>query len=151
MEVDKDRLAKLLSMTSSDHDGEALAAIRKANQLLRANGTTWSDVLGTSELALEPPQPEAPRYAPRPAPVMPPQPPPGYQQLRRYRNALRREPFLPRVLGFPFWLFVEILALIFPRAYLNTRGGFIVSVFALGMVAGIAGWIWLGYYLLFIA
>ena len=148
MALDKDRLAKLLSMTSSDHDAEALAAIRKANDLLRLNRKTWFDVLDTSIPALEPPRAEAPRYAPRPS--GPPPPPPGYQPLRDYRDALRREPFLPRLLGFPFWLLIEIVAFAFPRKLLNTRGSFIAVVFALGMLTGIAAWIWLGYYLLFV-
>ena len=149
MELDKDRLAKLLSMTSSDHDAEALAAIRKANDLLRSNRKTWFDVLGTSIPALEPPRPEAPRYASRPP--GPPPLPPGHQRLRDYRDALRREPFLPRLLGFPFWLLVEMVAFVFPRALLNTRGSFVALVFALGMLAGIGAWVWLGYYLLFVA
>jgi hypothetical protein len=147
-ELDKERLAKLLSMTSSDHDAEALAAIRKANDLLRLNRKTWFDVLDTSIPALEPPRAEAPRYAPRPS--GPPPPPPGYQPLRDYRDALRREPFLPRLLGFPFWLLIEIVAFAFPRKLLNTRSSLIAVVFAVGMLAGIAAWIWLGYYLLFV-
>lgn len=149
MEFDKERLAKLLSMTSSDHDAEALAAIRKANALLRLSRKSWADVLGTGTPALEPLRPEAPRYAPRPP--SPPELPPGFQRLRDYRNALRHEPFLPRLLGFPFWLLIELAALVFPRALLNTRGSFIAIFFALGMLAGIGGWIWLGYYLLFMA
>jgi hypothetical protein len=147
-ELDKERLAKLLSMTSSDHDAEALAAIRKANDLLRLNRKTWFDVLDTSIPALEPPRPEAPRYAPRPS--GPPPPAPGYQPLRDYRDALRREPFLPRLLGFPFWLLIEIVAFALPRKLLNTRSSLIAVVFAVGMLAGIAAWIWLGYYLLFV-
>ena len=79
-ELDKDRLAKLLSMTSSEHDAEALAAIRKANELLRGSRKTWFDAVGASTSALDPPRAEAPRYAPRPA--GPPPPPPGFQRLR---------------------------------------------------------------------
>jgi hypothetical protein len=159
VELDKDRLAKLLSMTSSDQDGEALTAIRKANELLRLNNKSWSDVLGSDAPAVEPPRPAPPPPA-RPPVARPsahgplpraPEPPPGYQRLGQYRDALRREPFIPRLLGFPFWLLIEILAFVFPRAYLNTRGRFIATVFALGMLTGIGGWIWLGYYLLFVA
>ncbi|UEM08225.1 hypothetical protein JL101_036400 (plasmid) [Skermanella rosea] len=40
-----DRLAKLLGMTGSDYDGEALAAARKANALLKTAGLTWADVI----------------------------------------------------------------------------------------------------------
>ena len=36
-----DRLAKLLGMIGSQHDGEALAAARKAHQCLHQLGLTW--------------------------------------------------------------------------------------------------------------
>ena len=152
MALDKDRLAKLLSMTGSDHDAEALAAMRKANELLRLNKKSWFEVLSDPPPAVAR-RAEVPRYAARPAsaPAGPPEPPPGHQRLRDYRNALRREPFLPRLLGFPFWLLIELLAFAFPRALLNTRGRFISTVFALGMLTGIASWIWLGYYLIIVA
>lgn len=38
-------LIKLLGMTQSDHDGEAVAAIRKANSLLAAAGWTWEQLI----------------------------------------------------------------------------------------------------------
>lgn len=147
MDLDKDRLAKLLSMTASDHDAEALAAIRKANDLLRVHRKSWHDALGLSRPPIEPPpaQPTTSWQVDRRR--EPPQRP-GYQRVRDYRNDLRREPFLPRLLGFPFWLFVELLALVIPNKHLNTRGRFIAIVFLLGMLAGIAAWIWLGYSLL---
>ena len=34
-------VAKLLGLIGSHHDAEALAAARKANQILEAHGTTW--------------------------------------------------------------------------------------------------------------
>lgn len=41
-----DRLAKLCGMFGSDHDGErAAAAAALANQLVRAHGLTWGDVI----------------------------------------------------------------------------------------------------------
>jgi hypothetical protein len=36
---------KVLGMTTSTHDGEALAAIRKANELLKAAGVTWREYI----------------------------------------------------------------------------------------------------------
>ncbi len=157
MELDKERLAKLLSMTSSEHDAEALAAIRKANEHLRLHRKSWSEALGV-EPVVEPPRssgyrPEMSRPPPHPSAYPPaaPEPPPGYQRLRYYRDGLRHEPFLPRLLGFPYWLLIEIVAVVFPNAYINTRGTFIALVFALGMILGIATWIWLGYYLVFVA
>lgn len=51
------RLAKLLGMTGSDHDGEVLNAARMADRIVREQGTTWSDVLGTpTPVAEESPQ-----------------------------------------------------------------------------------------------
>ena len=41
----RDRLVNLLALTTSEHDGEALAAARKANQLLARHGLTWADVV----------------------------------------------------------------------------------------------------------
>jgi hypothetical protein len=42
---DLERLVKLMSLTTSDFDGEALSALRKANEALAAAKLTWSDVL----------------------------------------------------------------------------------------------------------
>lgn len=42
---DTQKLAKLLGMLGSVHDGEALSAARKAHQLVSRNGATWSDVI----------------------------------------------------------------------------------------------------------
>ena len=60
--LDRELLEKLLAMIGSDHDGEALAAARKADALVKRSGLTWREVLaGRVEL---PPQPQA-------APVQP--------------------------------------------------------------------------------
>ena len=40
-----DKLQKLMAMTTSDNDGEALNAIRRANDLLAKNGKSWSDFI----------------------------------------------------------------------------------------------------------
>ena len=40
-----DRLVKLCGMFGSAHDGERAAAALKADQLVRNNGCTWSDVI----------------------------------------------------------------------------------------------------------
>lgn len=39
-------LKKAMGLTFSVHDGEALAALRKANAVLRRNGLSWEEVLG---------------------------------------------------------------------------------------------------------
>jgi hypothetical protein len=49
-----DRLAKLLGMLGSDHDGEVVNAGRAADRLLRASGLTWFDVLPAPSIAISP-------------------------------------------------------------------------------------------------
>lgn len=41
-----DLLKRILGMTFSNHDGEALAAMRKANAILTKYNLTWAEVLG---------------------------------------------------------------------------------------------------------
>jgi len=41
----RDRLLNLLARTTSEHDGEALAAARKANQLLGRHHLSWAEVI----------------------------------------------------------------------------------------------------------
>ena len=53
-----DRLAKLLGMTGSDHDGECLNAIRLANRVLAENKLTWHEAF---QPAL--PEPEQPKWS----------------------------------------------------------------------------------------
>lgn len=43
--VDTERIKKLLNLTTSTFNGEALNAIRKANEELQKNKQTWDDVL----------------------------------------------------------------------------------------------------------
>ena len=45
------RLAKLLELTASSHDGEALAAVRKANQERERLGLTWTELIAERSLA----------------------------------------------------------------------------------------------------
>lgn len=53
------RLAKLLGMTQSSHDGEALNAIRLANRVLAESKITWTDALAVNRRS-PPPPPEPP-------------------------------------------------------------------------------------------
>lgn len=43
--LDRARLTKLLAMTTSENDGEALNAMRMANKLLTAEKASWEEVL----------------------------------------------------------------------------------------------------------
>jgi len=42
---DLQKLAKLLGMAGSKHDGEALAAARKADEMVKRIGATWENIL----------------------------------------------------------------------------------------------------------
>jgi hypothetical protein len=46
--IDRERLLKFLRLTESDADGEALAALRMANKLIRGAGKSWDDILGST-------------------------------------------------------------------------------------------------------
>jgi hypothetical protein len=43
--MDRDKLAKLLALSASDNEHEALGCIRAANRIVKEAGTTWQDVL----------------------------------------------------------------------------------------------------------
>jgi hypothetical protein len=47
--LDRRRLAKVLGLTGSAHEGEALAAARKANELIVAARMTWDAVVQPSD------------------------------------------------------------------------------------------------------
>ena len=79
-------LAKLLRMSTSPNDGEALTAIRKANELLRSAGWDWDKLLaGKIKVAADPfsglgtphnPTPVRTAPSPAPRPPHPTAPPP---------------------------------------------------------------------------
>lgn len=46
--IDIAQLVKILSLTQSDSDGEALNAMRMANSKLKAAGLTWQDVMSSN-------------------------------------------------------------------------------------------------------
>lgn len=45
MAVDINKLIRIMRMTESNADGEALNALRMANAMLKADGKTWEDVI----------------------------------------------------------------------------------------------------------
>jgi hypothetical protein len=60
--IDRKRLLKLLELTTSQYDAEALAAIRRANATLRRANITWEELIGPPSAAsgftyTEPPWP----------------------------------------------------------------------------------------------
>lgn len=45
MPLDRDRLTKLMGLTTSSNDHEALAALRKANEIIAGEKSNWREVL----------------------------------------------------------------------------------------------------------
>jgi hypothetical protein len=85
-ENDLDRLIKIMGMTTSDNDGQALVALRTANKQLAKMGTDWATILrGKVRIIADPfaSVAAAPPRTPTPAPTppRPPKPnPPNYGQ-----------------------------------------------------------------------
>lgn len=52
--LDHDKLAKVLALAGSDQDGEALAALRKAQGMLKAAGKTFADLTQPASVARAP-------------------------------------------------------------------------------------------------
>src|SRR5712671_7729925 len=70
MTLNRDQLIKLLNLTGSEYDAEALNAIRRANALLRRHRATWADLLAPPQepekgRLPEPKQSQHPRPRPR--------------------------------------------------------------------------------------
>ncbi|AFC22559.1 hypothetical protein phi1422_0039 [Bdellovibrio phage phi1422] len=43
--MNRERFAKLANMMTSDNDAEALAALRKCNEMLKSENKIWKDIL----------------------------------------------------------------------------------------------------------
>lgn len=134
--LDRERLVKLLGMTGSAHDGEALNAIRLANTELQKAGATWETLLAHPEAGRrEPDGPRAEAWAPPPPPPPPPRadsewrgassssarsrsygpdprPPPSRGRLfgTRIRAWLKTVPLVVRIALFPFWFGIQVMA-----------------------------------------
>src|SRR5947207_3749926 len=134
MALDRDRLIKLLNMTQSGHDAEALSAMRLSNALLRQSKTSWTDLLADQvqpasildTLKAEPRPPSRSEDSPRPKPanwgddLFGDQPSAGPsvhaekarvdqqdEEKRTLRRRIRSVPILVRVVFFPIWAFAE--------------------------------------------
>lgn len=132
--IDKERLIRLLRMTESDRDAEALVAIRKSNELLRAHRKSWSDVIDL----------------PEPAVQDPPRPGPAEWRSDRIRQAVRRE-FPITLAFFPLWIAAELMVILYPNTYWNKNGRSVVAVFWSLCGLGLLSWLGAAAYLLSIA
>lgn len=74
--MDRERLAKLMMMTTSASDGEAVVALRKANTMMQAAGINWQEMLLGKQATMRGPV----RPSPPPPRRSPPPPPPPSQR-----------------------------------------------------------------------
>ncbi|PYF04984.1 hypothetical protein BJ122_102210 [Rhodopseudomonas faecalis] len=75
--MDRTRLIKLMMLTTSSNDNEALSALRMANRMLADASLAWSEVLGSGR------QPQRAADPPR---RQPPPPPPSQRRQQAKRN-----------------------------------------------------------------
>jgi hypothetical protein len=137
--IDRERLIRLLRMTESDRDAEALIAIRKTNEMLRANGASWSDVIdlpASAEPAYRTDWSEVSRA--------------GYERSDGIRRPVRRE-FPITLAFFPLWIAAELMAIFYPNTYWNKNGKRIIVAFWSLCWLGLLSWAGAGTWLLFTA
>ena len=138
MTIDRERLIRLLRMTESDRDAEALIAIRKTNAMLRKNGMSWSDVIDL-------PQPAA---APFVSTEWSEVSLAGYERSDGIRRSIRRE-FPITLAFFPLWIAAELMAIFYPNTYWNKNGKRVVVAFWSLCWLGLLSWLGAGTWLLF--
>jgi hypothetical protein len=136
--IDRERLIRLLRMTESDRDAEALIAIRKSNEMLRAKGMCWSDVIDP------PPAAPYPAYSTDWSPVSRA----GYERSDRIRRSIRQE-FPITLAFFPLWIAAELMAIFYPNTYWNRNGKRVVATFWSLCWLGLLSWLGAGTWLLF--
>jgi hypothetical protein len=134
--IDRERLIRLLRMTESDRDAEALIAIRKTNAMLKANGASWSDVID-----LPPPAQAASTDWSHVSLA-------GYERSDGIRRSVRRE-FPITLAFFPLWIAAELLAIFCPNTYWNKNGKRVVVAFWSLCWLGLLSWLGAGAWLLF--
>jgi hypothetical protein len=137
--IDRERLIRLLRMTESDQDAEALIAIRKTNDMLRASGMGWSDVIG-------------PPASAEPRPVASTEwsdvSREGYESSDGIRRSVRRE-FPITLAFFPLWIAAELMVIFYPNTYWNRNGKRVVMAFWSLCWLGLLSWLGAGTWLLF--
>jgi hypothetical protein len=136
--IDRERLIRLLRMTESDRDAEALIAIRKTNAMLKKNGMSWSDVIDLPLPA------EAPFVSSNRSEVSLA----GYERSDGIRRSIRRE-FPITLAFFPLWIAAELMAIFYPNTYWNKNGKRVVAAFWSLCWLGLLSWLGAGTWLLF--
>ena len=136
--IDRERLIRLLRMTESDRDAEALIAIRQTNAMLKKNGMSWSDVIDL------PPPSEAPFVSSDWSEVSLA----GYERSDGIRRSIRRE-FPITLAFFPLWIAAELMAIFYPNTYWNKNGKRVTVAFWSLCWLGLLSWLGAGTWLLF--
>jgi hypothetical protein len=137
--IDRERLIRLLRMTESDRDAEALVAIRKSNEMLRAHGVSWSDVIDLPESAETRQAPSTDWSYVSLA---------GYERSDGIRRSVRRE-FPITLAFFPLWIAAELMAIFYPNTYWNKNGKRVIVAFWSLCWLGLLSWLGAGTWLLF--
>jgi hypothetical protein len=144
--TDRDRLVKLLGMTGSNAEGEAINAMRLANRTLGRLQLTWDDVIGTSgwqpehrastpENWSEPYEPEAPSSRARASTSRhsPPPPRPEAQPRTTSNSYYGTGPFGTSPPhsdpdAQPFWVICDLLLGKFAHELTEWESGFIEGI-----------------------
>ena len=140
MTLDRDQLVKLLNLTSSEYDAEALNAIRHADALLRKHETTWVDLLALPQESAKAPQPEstqAQQQQPKPRPKSSAAFKTWLVRVPAFRHALLAS---LTILFFPFAVFVWIHEMLVPTTRQRLKP---VAMLVPILVAAVAMSIWL--------
>ena len=145
---DRERFVKLLGLTESSNDGEALAALRKCNAMLRQQHLTWEDIVAgrCADRTLKPRSSSYPASPSRTfeAAIRREQ---LFEQIRREEKAMamrihiRKVPLLLRLLFFPLWATAEmVVATVVPEPSPSWRA---VKSFTVVLVLAVSSIIWL--------
>lgn len=112
---ERERFVKLLSLTHSSNDGEALAALRKCNDMLKQHRLNWEDIVAGEADRVVNPRPRNNRPSPSRSFEASLRREKLFEQARREERAMalrfyiRKVPLLLRLLFFPLWATAEML------------------------------------------
>jgi hypothetical protein len=150
---ERERFVKLLSLTRSGNDGEALAALRKCNDILKQHRLNWDDIVAggsgprvEAELGVKA-RPRNARASPSRSFEASLRRQALLEQTRREERAMalrfyiRKVPLVLRLLFFPLWVTAEMLV----GVVVSESGTFLRAMksFAVVVVLTVSSMIWL--------
>jgi hypothetical protein len=162
--LDRERLIKLLNMTESQYDAEALIAIRRSNALLRKSKTSWAELLAQPHQPAKasPPSSPSPETGPERKPNTEPRQKPANWGADLYgdepsippvapakdkaandkaaaRARIRSIPIFYRLMFFPIWAVSETYVTSVHKERFGTQ---LVSIIAPLAVGAFTGLVW---------